>query len=110
VTGGRVGEGECGRVRFRCAIASSQSKRNSPTFVSQAPASAQAGQAWRVARPFDANVLRQVSEVDVGAFVVLVFRAISVGHSTVSMALTKGDASAKALDKAKSAGRDDRPR
>src|ERR1041384_821735 len=57
-----------------------------------------AGRVWRVARPFDANVLRQVSEASVGASVVLVFRARSAGHTTVSIALTKGHTSPKALE------------
>jgi hypothetical protein len=56
------------------------------------------GRVWRIARPFDANVLRQVSEADIAASVVLVFRARSAGRTTVSIALTKGDASAKALE------------
>jgi hypothetical protein len=56
-----------------------------------------AGRVWRVARPFDATVLRQVSEASVGASVVLVFRARSAGRTTVSIALTNGDTSAKAL-------------
>jgi hypothetical protein len=57
-----------------------------------------AGRVWRVARPFDASVLRQVSEANLGSTVVLVFRARSVGQTTVSLALTKGDASSKALE------------
>src|SRR6478752_1751769 len=57
-----------------------------------------AGRIWRVARPFDANVLRQVSEANVGSTVVLVFRARSAGRTTVSFALTKADTSAKALE------------
>ena len=56
------------------------------------------GRVWRVARPFNASVLQQVTEARVGSSVVLVFRAGSVGHTTVSLALTKGDASAKALE------------
>jgi hypothetical protein len=57
-----------------------------------------AGRVWRVARPFEANVLRQVSEANVGSSVVLVFRARTAGQTTVSLALTKGDTSAKALE------------
>ena len=60
--------------------------------------SAATGRVWRVAQPFDSNVLRQVSEADVGSSVVLVFRARSAGRTTIAMALTKGDASAKALE------------
>jgi hypothetical protein len=57
-----------------------------------------AGHVWRIARPFDANVLREVSEANVGPSVVLVFRAGNAGRTTVSLALTKGDTSAKALE------------
>jgi hypothetical protein len=57
-----------------------------------------AGRAWRVARPFDTKVLRQVSEANVGASVVLVFRARSAGRTTIAIALTKGDTSAEALE------------
>jgi hypothetical protein len=57
-----------------------------------------AGRVWRIARPFDANVLRQISEANVGSSVVLVFRAMRAGRTTVSLALTKGDTSAKALE------------
>ena len=57
-----------------------------------------AGRSWRIARPFDGGVLREVSESNVGASVVLVFRARSAGGTTVSVALTKGDASSKALE------------
>jgi hypothetical protein len=57
-----------------------------------------AGRVWRIARPFDAAVLRQVSEARVGASVVLVFRAGSAGRTTVAIALTKSDTSAKALE------------
>ncbi|HVU77832.1 MAG TPA: hypothetical protein VHC67_09640 [Gaiellaceae bacterium] len=57
-----------------------------------------AGRVWRIARPFDGKVLSQVSEGDVGSSVVLVFRAKKAGRTTVTLALTKGDASAKALE------------
>jgi hypothetical protein len=56
------------------------------------------GRVWRIARPFDTKVLRQVSEADVGPSVVLVFRTGRAGTTTVSIALTKSDASAKALE------------
>jgi hypothetical protein len=57
-----------------------------------------AGRVWRLARPFDANVLRQVSEANVGGSVVLVFEAKAAGRTTLSVALTRGDTSAKALE------------
>ena len=58
---------------------------------------ASTGLVWRVARPVNAAVLRQVGEADVGPTVVLVFRAVGRGRATVALALTKGDASAKAV-------------
>jgi len=57
-----------------------------------------AGRVWRIARPLKTSVLRQVSEADVGASVVLVFRAAGAGDATISVALTRGDTSAKALE------------
>jgi hypothetical protein len=55
------------------------------------------GRVWRIARPVDAKVLRQVSEADVGSSVVVVFRAYGAGSTTVSFALTKSDVSRRAL-------------
>lgn len=57
-----------------------------------------AGRVWRIARAFDGRVLREVSEADVGSSVVLVFRTGGSGSTTVSLALTKGDTSTKALE------------
>jgi hypothetical protein len=53
---------------------------------------------WRLARPVDSSVLRQVSEARVGPSVVLVFRTSGAGSTTVALALTKSDASSKALE------------
>jgi hypothetical protein len=57
-----------------------------------------AGRVWRIARPFKASVLRQVGEANVGASVVLVFRAAGAGDTTIAVALTNGDASSNALE------------
>jgi hypothetical protein len=57
-----------------------------------------AGRVWRIARTFDGAVLQEFSEANVGSSVVLVFRAVGAGSTTVSLALTKGDTSAKALE------------
>jgi hypothetical protein len=51
------------------------------------------GRVWRIARAFDAKVLQQVSEADVGANVVIVFRAVGKGTTTVRFALTRGERS-----------------
>jgi hypothetical protein len=52
-----------------------------------------AGRVWRIARRFDAAVVRQVSEADVGKSVVLVFRASGNGTTTVAFGLTRGETS-----------------
>jgi len=56
-----------------------------------------AGRGWRVARAFNSRVLQQVSEGDVDASVVLVFRATGKGTTTVSFGLTRGE-TAKAYE------------
>jgi hypothetical protein len=61
---------------------------------------ASTGLVWRVARPVDSAVLRQVSEADVGSSVVVVFKAAGAGTAKVAFALTKGDASSKAVQAA----------
>ena len=59
------------------------------------------GLVWRVARPFDTRVVRQVGEADVGPAVVLVFRVVGRGKASITLALTHGDASSKALQAAR---------
>lgn len=54
------------------------------------------GRVWRIARPFDAKVVRQVGEADVGNAVVLTFKAAGKGTTTLSFGLTRGE-TAKAL-------------
>jgi hypothetical protein len=39
----------------------------------------------------DSRVLRQVSEADVGANVVLVFKAVGTGQTAVAFGLTRGE-------------------
>jgi len=55
------------------------------------------GRVWRIARMFNARVVRQVSEADVGTNVVLIFQAAGVGTTTVAFALTRGE-TAKAYE------------
>jgi hypothetical protein len=50
-----------------------------------------AGRVWRIARTFDAHVVRQVSEADAGRNVVLVFQTAASGTTTVTFALTRGE-------------------
>ena len=49
------------------------------------------GRVWRIARPVNAAILRQVSEADVGSQVVLVFRAFGLGTASVAFGLTRGE-------------------
>ena len=55
------------------------------------------GRVWRIARPFDGSVLREISETDVGSNVVIVFKAVRPGALTLSYALTRGETT-KALE------------
>jgi hypothetical protein len=58
------------------------------------------GLVWRLARRYNAGVVRQVSEADVGASVVLVFKVVGKGDTSLVFALTRGDTSAKAVKSA----------
>jgi hypothetical protein len=49
------------------------------------------GLTWRLARGVDAQVLREVSEADVGKHVVVVFAARGRGHATLAYGLTRGE-------------------
>jgi hypothetical protein len=55
------------------------------------------GLVWRLARPADPAVLRQVSEADVGPNIVVVFRALEKGSAKVRFALTRGETGTKAI-------------
>ena len=49
------------------------------------------GRVWRIARPFDTRVIRQVGEADVGTAVVLTFKATGKGSAVLRFGLTKGE-------------------
>lgn len=55
------------------------------------------GLVWRRARRYNSRIVRQVSEADVGGSVVLVFKVIGRGNTSLVFALTRGDTSAKAV-------------
>ena len=56
------------------------------------------GRVWRVARKFDARVVLQLSEATVsGGVVVVVFKAVNPGTTTVAFGLTRGE-TAKAFE------------
>jgi hypothetical protein len=54
---------------------------------------ARAGLSWRIARPFDGHVVREVAEADVGARVVVVFKAVGRGRTKLVYAQTRGESS-----------------
>jgi hypothetical protein len=55
------------------------------------------GLVWRIARRYDARVVKQLSEADVRTSVVLVFKVVGRGETSLVFALTRGDASPKAV-------------
>ena len=63
-------------------------------------ASSASGLVWRIARRYNSNVVTQVSEADVGSNVVLVFKVVGRGQTSIVFAQTRGDASSKAVKSA----------
>jgi hypothetical protein len=63
-------------------------------------ASRSSGLVWRIARPFNPAIVRQVEEADVGGDVVLIFKLIRRGGTSLVFALTRGDVSPKAVKSA----------
>jgi hypothetical protein len=63
-------------------------------------ASRSSGLVWRIARPLNSAVVRQVAEADVGSSIVLVFKVVHRGDTSLIFALTSGDASPKAVKSA----------
>ena len=56
------------------------------------------GLVWRVARPYDAKVVQQTEEADVGSSsIVVVLKATGTGRTTVYFAQTRGDTGTQAL-------------
>jgi hypothetical protein len=55
---------------------------------------------WRVARAFDSNVVREVTEGQVGTSVVIVYKIVGRGDTSLVFALTRGDTSSKAVKSA----------
>jgi hypothetical protein len=61
------------------------------TLVSVALPHRSGGKVWRQANTVDQMVLKQISEADVGASVVIVFRAVGSGTTKIAYGLTKGE-------------------
>jgi hypothetical protein len=58
------------------------------------------GYVWRIARAYDAHVAKEVTEADAGSTVVWVFKTTGRGDTSLVFALTRGDASPKAVQSA----------
>lgn len=58
------------------------------------------GLAWRLARRYDSRVVRQISEAEVDTSVVVVFKVLRRGKTSLVFALTRGDTSPKAVKSA----------
>jgi|SRR5581483_8848359 hypothetical protein len=63
-------------------------------------ASKKSGLSWRLARRYNSKVVRQVSEADVDASVVLVFKVVGRGKTSLVFGLTRGDTASKAVKSA----------
>jgi hypothetical protein len=61
------------------------------TLVSVALPHRANGRVWRQAGTVKSTVLKQVSEGDVGASVVIVFRAVGAGTARIAYGLTRGE-------------------
>jgi hypothetical protein len=78
-------------------VASTSSRPGLLVAVALPPVQSSRGYVWRLARRFDSTVVEQVTEADVGRSVVLVFRVVGRGDTSLVFAVTRGDASSKAL-------------
>ena len=61
------------------------------TLVSVALPHRSGGKVWRQANVVNQNVLRQVSEADVGSNVVIVFKTVGAGRAKIAYGLTRGE-------------------
>lgn len=61
-------------------------------------AASRSGLVWRLARRYDSSVVREISEADVGRSLVVVFRVVGRGNTSLVFAMTRGDASGKAVE------------
>jgi hypothetical protein len=79
------------------AVTSLSTTRGSLVSVALPSARPATGLVWRIARPLDARKVRQVGEADVGRAVVLVFRVVGVGRTSIVLAQTHGETSTRAV-------------
>jgi hypothetical protein len=61
------------------------------TLVSVALPNGSGGKVWRQAGVVDPKVLQQLSEANVGSSIVIVFKAVGAGSTTIAYGLTRGE-------------------
>jgi predicted secreted protein len=61
------------------------------SFTVRLPKPKVAGRVWRIARPFDSQVVRETREGETAKDIWVTFRAVSGGSTKVVFALTKGE-------------------
>src|SRR3954470_21884378 len=82
------------------AVSTITTAPNQLVAVALPHAAKKSGLSWRLARRVDSRVARQISEADVDASVVLVFKVGARGKPSLVFGLTRGDTSPKALKSA----------
>jgi len=82
------------------AVSTITTAPNQLVAVALPHASKKSGLSWRLARRYDSNVVRQISEADVRTSVVLVFKVVGRGKTSLVFGLTRGDTSPKAVKSA----------
>jgi hypothetical protein len=81
-------------------VSTTHTTLNQLVAVALPHASKASGLTWRLARGYDPTVVREISEADVDASVVIVYKVIGRGDTALVFALTRGDTSSKAVKSA----------
>jgi len=78
-------------------VSTTRTSLNQLVAIALPHASRASGLTWRLARGYDSTVVQEVSEADVDANVVIVYRVIGRGNTSLVFALTRGDSSSRAV-------------
>jgi hypothetical protein len=74
-------------------VSTTTTARGQLVAVALPRAAEKTGLVWWIARPYDSRVVHQVSQADLRASVVLVFKVVGRGNTSLVFALTRGDTS-----------------
>jgi hypothetical protein len=94
---GRARRLDAGRAAAAGPISTITTAPRQLVAVALPDAARRSGLVWRIARRYDSRVVREVSEADVGSNVVIVYKVVGRGRTSLVFALTRGDTSAKAV-------------